>query len=213
MALRAINNKLNQRKKNMKIKQAIRNGTMALAILALPSVANAGWQNATATYKTDKTSTVKLQRGPENSYGFLNINGSQNLDFETVYGEARVRKSLGRGFSLGAEYNGGTDLKDVVRPHLSYSRSVGPVFLDLKYSPIESSQEKGSQFGIFASTKLGNLGIDGWIDVDFNEGKAIPCGELEASYQAGKDISVVVRGEKYPWQKVPEFSAGLKFNL
>ncbi|MEK6918219.1 MAG: hypothetical protein AABW51_04700 [Nanoarchaeota archaeon] len=193
--------------------KTIRNVVIALALSAVPTLASAQWQNATATYKTDNTSTVKLQRGTKNAYGFLNLYGDKNFDFESMYGEARVRKSFGKGFAVGAEYNGGIGVRDILRPQVSYTKQVGPIFLDAKFSPIETSRKLGSQLGIYASTNYKALGLEGWVDLDYKSGKITPSGELEGSFKIAKDLSVVVRGEKYPWQNPPEFSTGIKLNL
>lgn len=197
----------------MKINKTIRNFVMALALSTIPSLASAQWQNATATYKTDETSNVKLQRGTKNTYGFVNLCGDKNLDLESMYGEARTRHPIGKGFALGIEYNGGTGLKDIIRPHLSYSKKFGPVFVDAKFSPIETSRVKGSQLGVYVSTAYKKFGLEGWVDFDYTNGEIVPCGEVEGSFKAGKDLSLVVRAEKYPWQNSPEYSTGFKLNL
>ena len=195
------------------MKRILRNAVMALALSAVPTLASAQWQNATATYKTDNTSTIKLQRGTNDTYGFLNLYGNKNFDFESMYGEARVRGTLSEGFALGAEYNGGIGVKDIIRPHLSYTRKLGPVFVDTKFSPIETSRKLGSQLGVYASTNYKRLGLEGWIDLDYLKGEFTPSGEIEGSIKAGEDLSFVVRAEKYPWQKSSEFSTGLKLKL
>ncbi len=198
----------------MKIGKNFRKVGSILALCLAPTLANAGeWKNATTTYKTDNTSTVKLQRGTENSYGFLNLYGDDKFNLESMYGEVRVRKPLGKGFSLGAEYNGGTGVKDIVRPHIAYTNKFGPVFVDTKFSPVETSRSKGSQLGLYASTSLKKLGLEGWVDLDYSDKKVTPSGEMEASYKIGKDLSLVLRGEKYPWQKSPQFSGGVKLSL
>ena len=172
------------------------------------------WHSLTATHNlSEKKQVLRLQRGDQNTYGFLDLFGKK-ADFESVYGEFRARKDLGKGFSAGIEYNGGTGVKDLVRPHIAYSKELGPVFLDVKFSPLESTLEKGQQLGLYESAKLPlGFGLESWVDLDYKDGKITPLGEIEASKELTKDLYLVARAEKYPWQENSQYSLGAKLKF
>ena len=120
------------------------------------------WHSLTATHNlSEDRQVLRLQRGDQNTYGFLDLFGKK-ADFESVYAEFRARKDIGKGFSVGLEYNGGTDVKDLVRPHLAYSTELGPVFLDVKFSPLESTLEKLLGFAVNYGTSCPNYIYTTW---------------------------------------------------
>jgi len=172
------------------------------------------WHSLTATHNlSEDRQVLRLQRGDQNTYGFLDLFGKK-ADFESVYAEFRARKDIGKGFSVGLEYNGGTDVKDLVRPHLAYSTELGPVFLDVKFSPLESTLGQGQQLGFYGSVAL-PLGfkVESWVDFDYKNGKITPLGEIEASKELSKDLDLVARAEKYPWQESLQYSLGAKLKF
>lgn len=184
----------------------------ALATLLITGKANAqDWHNLTFTYNlSEQRQVLRLQRGDKVSYGFLDLFG-KGADFETIYGEFRLRKNLGKGFGFGLEYNGGTDVKDLVRPHIAYTTELGPVFLDVKFSPLESTLKQGQQLGLYCSVKLPlGLGLESWHDFDYKDKRIAHMGEVELSKNINKKLSMVGRAEKYPWQEKIQYSLGGK---
>ena len=198
-----------------KLQKLITVGTSVLSLLLGANRANSqDWQSLTATHNLNNQSQVlRFQRGDENTYGFLDLYG-KNAYFETTYGEFRARKNLGKGFGVGLEYNGGSGVKDLIRPHVSYTTEIGPLFLDVKFSPLESTLEQGQQLGLYGSTKLPyGFGVESWVDFDYKDGKITPLGEIEASKELSKDLDLVARAEKYPWQESAQYSLGAKLKF
>ncbi len=192
-----------------RIKKIVTLGTLMVSLIGNGVSAN-NWQNISGTYNIhNRNPTIRFQKGSNNSYGFLDLYGGKNFNFEDFYSEARARKGIGNGFSVGIEYNGGSNMDDLIRPHLAYSNSIGKTSLDVRYSPIESTGQNGQQLGVYASRNFGKFGLEGWADFDYKDRKVTPMGELEASLKL-YNISAVVRGEKYPWQKSPKLSLGIK---
>ena len=170
------------------------------------------WMTLTTSYKLQEdVSMLRFQRGTANTYGFLDIFGDSHADFESLYGEFRVKKKIGKGLMLGAEYNGGTGVQDVVRPQISYSKTLGPLFLDVKFSPLGLSVEnKERQLGFYGSANFNRFGIEGWIDITKSGQKTSRMGEVELSAKLTDKISAIVRAEKYPWESKPVYSLGIK---
>lgn len=184
----------------------------ALAALLVTGKARAqDWQNLTFTHNlSEQRQVLRLQRGDKNSYGFLDLFG-KGVDFESIYGEFRLRKNLGKGFDVGLEYNGGTGVRDLVRPHIAFTKEVGPMFFDIKFSPLESTLKQGQQLGLYCSVKLPlGLGLESWHDFDYKDKKITHMGEVELSKNISKKLSAVGRAEKYPWQKNIQYSVGGK---
>ncbi len=171
------------------------------------------WGNVTATVKSDGKNQLKFRRGTANTFGSLDVFGDRNFDMESFYGEFRARKPIGKGFAVGAEYNGGTNVNDLVRFHASYSRKIGPVYTDVKFSPVATSLEDGMEMGISATADIGNWNFIGWSDIGYDYDKFSYKGELDISRKIGNSAYVVGRVEKYPWQQTPVYSAGLKANF
>lgn len=184
--------------------------TGLLACLAIPAKA---WENLSITRNPNNNlETVTIQRGTNNTYGFLSLYHENSGD--SLYGEFRVKKKIGKGFNVGVEYNGGTGVDSLIRPQVGYSRSVGSVFLDVKFSPLESTGRNGQQLGLYASTKFRDIGMEGWLDIDFINGKTAKSGELEVSKKIGDNVHAIARMEHYHWRKSPtSYSIGLKYDF
>ncbi|MBC8500959.1 MAG: hypothetical protein H8D38_04305 [DPANN group archaeon] len=198
----------------MKTIQKIGTIVATLVTLVVSSVNAQDWQTLTGVYNVNHDATaLRFQRGTDNTYGFLDLFGNKHGDLETMYGEFRVKKNLGKGFSMGLEYNGGTGLDDLIRPQVGYSGNLGHVFIDAKFSPTESTRSQGQQLGVYASTNIAGIGIEGWADFDYIDGKVTPMGEIEASKEVSDGLSAVVRAEKFPWQESTSYSIGVKINF
>jgi hypothetical protein len=169
----------------------------------------------TGSYKSGKNTMLRFQRKKGNTYGFFDIFGDKCFNLQSFYGEFRARKSLGKGFSLGAEYNGGTGIKDKIRLHGSYTRKFGPLLTDVKFSPVETSLEDGMELGVYTSAEFGPWSLSGWVDfgMDYDFGNFRYKGEAEASRKFADNAYVIGRIEKYPWQEGPVYSIGLKANF
>jgi len=192
------------------IKKILTYGVLAFLLITGKAKAQ-DWHNLTFTHNLSKQRQVlRLQRGDESSYGFLDLFG-KGADFETIYSEFRLRRNFGNGFGLGLEYNGGSGVKDLIRPHVAYTTELGPVFLDVKFSPLESTLKQGQQLGVYGSVKLPfGFGLESWHDFDYKDGKIIHSGEIELSKNIKKKLSVIGRAEKYPWQENIQYSLGTK---
>lgn len=193
--------------------QKLLTGIVTLATLASPMKAGDEWKNIIPSYNPDQERTaVRFQRGTDNTYGFLDLFGNTKGNLETHYGEFSARKTLGKDLKVGVEYNTGSDMEDIVRPHVAYSGNIGPAYVDVKFSPWESVQG-AQQLGLFGSVNVAGFGLEGWLDLDRINGEVTHMGEVEVSRPIKKGLSAILRAETFPWQESPSVSAGIKYDF
>lgn len=186
-----------------KIKKMARNMMLSLA-LAVPSVASAGWMNVQPAQNLKQDHAVmRLEGGADlskrlNLYAFGDFSASKEKpkDFESFYAEARLGYSLSKlseklkGLEVAVEYNGGSDMKDLVRCGLVFKPELDKkTFALLKYLPKESTGEKGAQASLYAEREIFNR-VFGSVLIDYNLKPKTVLGEFEANVKLTDKLKV-----------------------
>jgi hypothetical protein len=189
--------------------------TAAAAREALADV----WQQISGTYnpKTE-TSEVRIERGSDNTYGFISLYGDTQGDGETYFGKVCATAPVGHGIGLGGEATTGTGVDDLVRGMATKNFSVGPAGGQVQVSPASTESVQSGKLDPHAGLVLyggkGRVGLNAWGNVDdAADGDIDYSGEVTGCIDLGKGISGIVRVDGYPWQEGPSYAVGVQLKL
>ena len=212
-----------------KMIQRIRDGLAKIVagvmlVGALSSPVSADLANIQPAYnKAEGHATVRVEGGSSitdriSIYGFADLDATDErpADFENFYSEARAIYALGKGVSLGAEYNGGNGMKDLVRFGLFYVPDLGDGnFTIIKVLPFETSGDKGLQVSAYSSQQVtGKVGAA--ITADYNADSKTMYLEPEINIRTGDNSALFLQGRSFaPADRTPDMSAvfGLRYSF
>ena len=179
--------------------------------LTATAQAQSGWFNLQPAYNTETESpTLRLESGADlgkgfDLYGFVDIDASKerSFDLETFYGEARLSYSLEdisdslKGFKLATEYNGGSNVDDLMRLGIKYDTSLGKGnYLSLRAFPFETSGDAGPKIGIFTTQDLTDR-ISAQVLLNYYPDSKSFYLEPEVNFKIGGNTSLFLQGRSF----------------